>query len=174
MLQIEERQKLYSSLTGNTDQHLSNIGPPESREAEFSSLQPTGGTSDEVPSTTQMSPSTWGKPLTTAWPSPPSLKRSTKPGRSGAQPYSPPSLTRPVSPPTVTPAQETKRAHHGDHSRESSDGSPMEAPRQTQTSGAANNHVDKQPPLAGPNVMNIVVVAAECAPWSKTGGHSMI
>ncbi|KAL3689037.1 hypothetical protein R1sor_015346 [Riccia sorocarpa] len=26
------------------------------------------------------------------------------------------------------------------------------------------------PPLAGPNVMNVVIVAAECAPWSKTGG----
>lgn len=26
------------------------------------------------------------------------------------------------------------------------------------------------PPLAGPNVMNIILVAAECAPWSKTGG----
>eukprot|EP00271_Cylindrocystis_brebissonii_P017373 TRINITY_DN4509_c0_g1_i1.p1 TRINITY_DN4509_c0_g1~~TRINITY_DN4509_c0_g1_i1.p1 ORF type:complete len:864 (+),score=115.96 TRINITY_DN4509_c0_g1_i1:105-2594(+) len=26
------------------------------------------------------------------------------------------------------------------------------------------------PPLAGPNVMNVVVVASECAPWSKTGG----
>ncbi|CAL9095999.1 unnamed protein product [Musa acuminata var. zebrina] len=25
-------------------------------------------------------------------------------------------------------------------------------------------------PLAGPNVMNVIVVAAECAPWSKTGG----
>lgn len=27
----------------------------------------------------------------------------------------------------------------------------------------------KPPPLAGVNVMNIVIVAAECAPWSKTG-----
>ncbi|XP_076946634.1 granule-bound starch synthase 2, chloroplastic/amyloplastic-like [Bidens hawaiensis] len=26
------------------------------------------------------------------------------------------------------------------------------------------------PPLAGPNVMNVILVAAECAPWSKTGG----
>nr|XP_009395950.2 PREDICTED: granule-bound starch synthase 2, chloroplastic/amyloplastic [Musa acuminata subsp. malaccensis] len=26
------------------------------------------------------------------------------------------------------------------------------------------------PPLAGVNVMNVIVVAAECAPWSKTGG----
>lgn len=28
----------------------------------------------------------------------------------------------------------------------------------------------KPPPLAGVNVMNIILVAAECAPWSKTGG----
>ncbi|KAK9061747.1 hypothetical protein SSX86_018930 [Deinandra increscens subsp. villosa] len=26
------------------------------------------------------------------------------------------------------------------------------------------------PPLAGPNAMNVILVAAECAPWSKTGG----
>lgn len=29
---------------------------------------------------------------------------------------------------------------------------------------------EKPPPLAGMNVMNIILVAAECAPWSKTGG----
>ncbi|XP_077214335.1 starch synthase 2 [Tasmannia lanceolata] len=28
----------------------------------------------------------------------------------------------------------------------------------------------KPPPLAGANVMNVIVVSAECAPWSKTGG----
>lgn len=28
----------------------------------------------------------------------------------------------------------------------------------------------KAPPLAGVNVMNIILVALECAPWSKTGG----
>ncbi|KAJ8628566.1 hypothetical protein MRB53_021889 [Persea americana] len=28
----------------------------------------------------------------------------------------------------------------------------------------------KSPPLAGDNVMNVIMVAAECAPWSKTGG----
>lgn len=27
----------------------------------------------------------------------------------------------------------------------------------------------KPPPLAGDNVMNVILVAAECAPWSKTG-----
>ncbi|XP_016454076.2 granule-bound starch synthase 2, chloroplastic/amyloplastic [Nicotiana tabacum] len=29
---------------------------------------------------------------------------------------------------------------------------------------------EKPPPLAGTNVMNVILVAAECAPWSKTGG----
>ena len=28
---------------------------------------------------------------------------------------------------------------------------------------------EKPLPLAGANVMNIILVAAECAPWSKTG-----
>ncbi|KAE8659506.1 Granule-bound starch synthase 2 [Hibiscus syriacus] len=29
---------------------------------------------------------------------------------------------------------------------------------------------ENPPPLAGANVMNVILVAAECAPWSKTGG----
>ena len=37
-----------------------------------------------------------------------------------------------------------------------------------------DGHIVLQPPearpLAGENVMNVVMVAAECAPWSKTGG----
>lgn len=32
--------------------------------------------------------------------------------------------------------------------------------------------VEKPPPLAGPNVMNVVMVGAECAPWSKTGAKA--
>ncbi|MCO5557127.1 hypothetical protein L7F22_010683 [Adiantum nelumboides] len=36
--------------------------------------------------------------------------------------------------------------------------------------GSASSMPEPSPPLAGPNVMNVVVVAAECAPWSKTGG----
>ncbi|KAH1128994.1 hypothetical protein J1N35_000372 [Gossypium stocksii] len=32
----------------------------------------------------------------------------------------------------------------------------------------------KPPPLAGANVMNIILVAAECAPWSKTGCCNLI
>lgn len=30
---------------------------------------------------------------------------------------------------------------------------------------------NKDSSLAGPNVMNVVLVAAECAPWSKTGTY---
>ncbi|ONK75440.1 uncharacterized protein A4U43_C03F16860 [Asparagus officinalis] len=30
--------------------------------------------------------------------------------------------------------------------------------------------IKDSPPLAGANVMNVILVAAECAPWSKTGG----
>ena len=29
-------------------------------------------------------------------------------------------------------------------------------------------------PLAGENVMNVIVVGAECAPWSKTGGFALL
>ncbi|KAL3525926.1 hypothetical protein ACH5RR_014298 [Cinchona calisaya] len=34
----------------------------------------------------------------------------------------------------------------------------------------SENEEAKPPPLAGANVMNIILIAAECAPWSKTGG----
>lgn len=33
----------------------------------------------------------------------------------------------------------------------------------------AKHEYVKTPPLAGANVMNVILVAAECAPWSKTG-----
>ena len=34
---------------------------------------------------------------------------------------------------------------------------------------ASNNAENLVEPLAGTNVMNVVIVSAECAPWSKTG-----
>ena len=33
----------------------------------------------------------------------------------------------------------------------------------------AESEGEKLPPLAGANAMNVILVAAECAPWSKTG-----
>jgi len=35
---------------------------------------------------------------------------------------------------------------------------------------AAPISAQPQEPLAGPNVMKVVMVGSECAPWSKTGG----
>lgn len=42
---------------------------------------------------------------------------------------------------------------------------------QVEENGATDATIEdvKSPPLAGPNVMNVILVAAECAPWSKTG-----
>ena len=40
--------------------------------------------------------------------------------------------------------------------------------RNEQVNDPARQH-EKLPPLAGANVMNVILVAAECAPWCKTG-----
>lgn len=46
----------------------------------------------------------------------------------------------------------------------------METNVKAEITAASGEGEAKPPPLAGTNVMNIIVVAAECAPWSKTGG----
>lgn len=43
------------------------------------------------------------------------------------------------------------------------------APQQQQQPSQPQVEVVPEPPLAGDNVMNVVFVGAECAPWSKTG-----
>nr|XP_024360271.1 granule-bound starch synthase 2, chloroplastic/amyloplastic-like isoform X2 [Physcomitrium patens]PNR30461.1 hypothetical protein PHYPA_026777 [Physcomitrium patens] len=61
---------------------------------------------------------------------------------------------------------------HSDHGRVGTAGnvSEMPQPAAVEAEAAAPSEAEKPPPLAGPNVMNVIVVAAECAPWSKTGG----
>ncbi|KAJ0100024.1 hypothetical protein Patl1_21898 [Pistacia atlantica] len=56
-----------------------------------------------------------------------------------------------------------------DEEHRDSKGSSSQA---SEASGATDSAIEdaKPPPLAGANVMNIILVAAECAPWSKTGG----
>lgn len=49
---------------------------------------------------------------------------------------------------------------------ENLEGSSAEANEETED---LVNIDEKPPPLAGTNVMNIILVASECAPWSKTG-----
>lgn len=47
--------------------------------------------------------------------------------------------------------------------------SQQPAPQQQQQPSQPEAEVVPEPPLAGDNVMNVVFVGAECAPWSKTG-----
>ncbi|GAB4827319.1 Sucrose synthase [Ancistrocladus abbreviatus] len=52
-------------------------------------------------------------------------------------------------------------------------GQDLEDPISKEASDSTDDlvHDDvKPPPLAGANVMNVILVAAECTPWSKTGG----
>lgn len=46
--------------------------------------------------------------------------------------------------------------------------SPQQA-QQQQGQPPQQEQQQSQPPLAGDNAMNVVLVGAECAPWSKTG-----
>lgn len=48
---------------------------------------------------------------------------------------------------------------------------PSDGPAVT---GSVSSMDEPTPPLAGPNVMNVIIVAAECAPWSKTGGALLL
>ncbi|XP_073386022.1 granule-bound starch synthase 2, chloroplastic/amyloplastic isoform X2 [Physcomitrium patens] len=171
--QIEERQKLYSSPTVDTDQPSPSIVTESSSEPQAGTPEPSVETSETFTSTPTI-PSSSARPLTAAWPSPPPSKRSVGSGRAVAQANSPaPSdrvETSPKTSPPPSPLAQSKRDFHSDHSRESTGGNNSEVLQQTRTDAAAPSAAEKPPPLAGPNVMNVIVVAAECAPWSKTGG----
>ena len=108
-------------------------------------------------------PSSSGRPLAGTWPSPPASKRNARPSRGVAQPYSPP-----VGYPESVPETESKRDFHSAHSREGTGGycRTDASARASSTDAQAPVHDEKPPPLAV-SVMNIIVVAAECAPWSK-------
>lgn len=55
--------------------------------------------------------------------------------------------------------------------KEGKDGQPSEPTLKVDNDALETASVDVKPsPLAGANVMNVIIVAAECAPWSKTGG----
>lgn len=59
-------------------------------------------------------------------------------------------------------------------------GIPSTALSETSTVDSLENKFEEEPaeakptPVAGTNVMNVILVAAECAPWSKTGIHDPI
>lgn len=63
--------------------------------------------------------------------------------------------------------KESSAQSHVEQKNENLEGSSAESIEETED---PVNVYEKPPPLAGTNVMNIILVAAECAPWSKTGG----
>ncbi|KAK4797733.1 hypothetical protein SAY86_030059 [Trapa natans] len=54
--------------------------------------------------------------------------------------------------------------------KDKKEGDLEEATAQIEADDEDDSEDAKPPPLAGANVMNVVLVAAECAPWIKTGG----
>lgn len=66
-----------------------------------------------------------------------------------------------------TLAEEMKAPYLKKEEKETLKAGPSDEPV---AAGSASSMNDPTPPLAGPNVMNVIIVAAECAPWSKTGG----
>ncbi|KAG5624256.1 hypothetical protein H5410_009474 [Solanum commersonii] len=61
--------------------------------------------------------------------------------------------------------KESSAQSHVEQRNENLEGSSAEANEETED---PVNIDEKPPPLAGTNVMNIILVASECAPWSKT------
>lgn len=113
-----------------------------------------------------------GRALATAWssPPPPPPKKTPRQERGAVKPYSPPSYDSPTPP---TPATtESNRAFHSAHSREGirSPAAELKKEKAQSISDAVNaTTVENKPPPLAKHVMNIIVVASECAPWSKTG-----
>lgn len=72
---------------------------------------------------------------------------------------------RPDAPPNYLANRETSSLKV-ENQESVSDASSMVV---TNEANKVENEGEKPPPLAGVNVMNVILVAAECAPWSKTG-----
>lgn len=73
--------------------------------------------------------------------------------------------------PTYLASRTGKSSLKVDHQDDMSESSTQEA---TDEVDIVESEGEKSPPLAGSNVMNIILVAAECAPWIKTGNLAFI
>jgi len=157
---IQQRQELFARSAEGASSEPQRVSPQNQMSAEV--------VADKSQSPTSLS----GRALATAWssPPPPPPKKTPRQERGAVKPYSPPSYDSPTPPtPTTT---ESNRAFHSAHSREAVRG-PAAEPRKekAQSSNDAVNArtVENKPPPLAKHVMNIIVVASECAPWSKTG-----
>ncbi|XP_024522799.1 soluble starch synthase 2-2, chloroplastic/amyloplastic-like [Selaginella moellendorffii] len=111
---------------------------------EFGTTKEKENSSPFEPSDGEVSPAS--VPGIGAWP-----PQSMRPPQSSPAPS--PSVLVPAEPRVVRPP-----------------GSGLDEARAGSGSPIQKKVLDEAPPLAGTNVMNVVIVACECAPWSKTGG----
>jgi hypothetical protein len=172
-LQIEERQRTYSALMNKADDYSRSISAELNDGGEK-----LGNPINLTPKSTsglQTSPPFSERQLITAWPALSSTQHSL-----GIQAHS---LVKPLSPsssasasiapalnpfvaPSPTPAKE-EQPNGLDYFHVTR--IEVAQARAPDTGDADSRQTVALPPLAGPNVMNVIVVAAECAPWSKTG-----
>jgi len=170
LLQIEERQRTYSDFTNKKDEYSE---PPS---AELNDLvekagKPVNVTPKKTTGLETSAPSS-GRPLITAWPAPSTQKSGTQ-APSSVKPFSPSSVAPSIAPPVnpfVGPPRTPAKADPASGSEIGQTARTEVGHERAPDVGDTNSvQAVASPPLAGPNVMNVIVVAAECAPWSKTG-----
>jgi starch synthase len=170
LLQIE-RQRTYSDFMNKKDEYSE---PPS---AELNDLvekagKPVNVTPKKTTGLETSAPSS-GRPLRTAWPAP-STQKSGAQAPSSVKPFSPSSVAPSIAPlvnPFVGPPPTPAKADPASGSEIGQTARTEVGHERAPDVGDTNSvQAVASPPLAGPNVMTVIVVAAECAPWSKTGG----
>ncbi len=171
-MQIEERQRTYSALMNKADDYSRSISAELNDGGEK-----LGNPINLTPKSTsgpQTSPPFSERQLITAWPALSSTQhRLGIQAHSLVKPLSPSSASASIAPalnpfvaPSPTPAKEEQPNGLDYFYVARIEVAQAQAP---DTGVADSRQTVALPPLAGPNVMNVIVVAAECAPWSKTG-----
>uniref|UniRef100_A0A1J3FMF6 starch synthase n=1 Tax=Noccaea caerulescens TaxID=107243 RepID=A0A1J3FMF6_NOCCA len=150
--------------------------PEKSKQSSPSVKSSSPGTSPEKPSSVASNGKPWSSVVDSSL-DPPSKPSSTmvssekasdpvtspgKPGKSRAGAFWSDPLPSYL---TKTPETSSVKTEKYIETREVK--TPEEASSETNEPG---RNEEKPPPLAGANVMNVILVAAECAPFSKTGG----
>jgi hypothetical protein len=163
--QIEERKKLHSAL-------LRSLEDPAAKIKEYNQAD-NGVTLPSAPASASASPP---PPQTRPRVAPPPPQVNRKPPPPARRPAPPPVRPAPSAPPRRPAAPVPVQAAAPLPPPPSPP--PAPAPRREEPRAATPVEPPPPAPLAGENVMNVVVVAAECAPWSKTGrapeGHPFL
>lgn len=172
--QVEERKKLYSAIVHGYKTSGESQGQPLADEVPSDGERAAVGSTPSAPTWSPSAPSSrqplppFKRPGNTGKPFPSPVQ----PIKSPVQPISSPlkpftsyvQQSLPSTPSTTKPDLSTQEKTDGVFRRDTEADLP-----EVTTEEIGADEVKTKSPLAGPNVMNVVMVAAECAPWSKTG-----